>query len=179
MVFIHYSRVCFGTCISVYSPQTIPSEIGKLTSLQSLDLSLNGLSGYIPDEIFELSSLVKLDVGYQSLGNFNLTAWNCIRSDGTVADMEYSKGDPENDDNIGLEGQILGSESIKKLRYLNEISISSNSFSGVGFVLPIAVLCYETVGIISMYLLAACGLIISMLKLFFAKICPKYLILCF
>ena len=139
--------MCFGTCISVYSPQTIPSEIGKLTSLQRLDLSLNGLSGYIPDEIFEMSSLAELDVGYQ-LGFVSISSlakkeesgyqggneWNCTRSDGTLAYM----GDSD-----GLQGQILGSQSIKKLRYLNEISINSNSFSGVGNVCQW--LCYETV----------------------------------
>ena len=135
MLGIYYSHICFGICIFVYFPQTIPSEIGKLTSLQSLvDLSHNGLSGYIPDEIFELSSLVKLDVGNQFLSISSLVKledfgypggneWKCTRSDGTVAYM----GDSD-----GLQGQILGSKSIKKLRYLNEISISGNSFSGVG-----------------------------------------------
>ena len=43
-----------------------------------------------------------------------------------------SKGNPVNGIRYGLGGNILDSESIKKLQYLNEIFISYNSFSGVG-----------------------------------------------
>lgn len=37
---------------------TIPSEIGNLSSLQTLNLSFNWFSGYIPSTMFNMSSLI-------------------------------------------------------------------------------------------------------------------------
>ena len=104
--------------------QTIPSEIGTLSNLQQLELSQNGLSGFIPDELFEASSLSKLDLGYQAWND-----WNCTRSNGDVVSAGHSKGDPENDINYGLEGEILGNQT-GKLKYLKEIAVNDNYFSG-------------------------------------------------
>ena len=45
----------------------IPSEIGSLTSLNSLDLSNNQLTGEIPAEIGNLSNLYSLDLSDNQL----------------------------------------------------------------------------------------------------------------
>ncbi|XP_047154437.1 putative receptor like protein 25 [Vigna umbellata] len=45
----------------------IPSEIGNLSSLESLDLSRNHLHGRIPSSLSQLDFLGKLDLSYNSL----------------------------------------------------------------------------------------------------------------
>ncbi len=104
--------------------KTIPSEIGLLKHLTQLELELNGLSGLFSDELLRSTNLKILNVGYQV---FN--PWNCTRSDGTYVSVAFSMGDEENEMNLGLKGEILGSR-IGDLEYLKELSINDNNFSG-------------------------------------------------
>jgi hypothetical protein len=103
---------------------TIPSEIGLLSDLKHLDISLNGLSGFVADEFYNLSSLKYLDLSWQS-NNYYV---NCTTSDGSVVEPLYQLGDPDNDYNIGLRGKFL--EEIGRLRNLVHINLDQNSFEG-------------------------------------------------
>lgn len=102
---------------------TLPPEMGLLSNLQLLDLQSNGLSGYVTDEFFDLSMLVSLNISYQ------YSNWeNCTSSDGDVIEPFYQMGDPDNDENNGLEGNFL--EKIGRLQYLKEVNLDQNSFVG-------------------------------------------------
>ncbi|KAL7473672.1 hypothetical protein ACHAXS_014161 [Conticribra weissflogii] len=103
---------------------TIPPELGALSHLEQLDLYKNGLSGVIPNDLFEISSLMQINVAYQY---WNIH--NCTRSDGTMAEMQYARGDSRNDYNDGLKGEIFG-DSIAKLPNLMQIRVDDNSFDG-------------------------------------------------
>uniref|UniRef100_A0A7S1UTD1 Leucine-rich repeat-containing N-terminal plant-type domain-containing protein n=1 Tax=Grammatophora oceanica TaxID=210454 RepID=A0A7S1UTD1_9STRA len=50
---------------NMYGP--IPSQLGHLEGLITLELANNGLSGEIPDEFFLLTNLVKLDLNHNAL----------------------------------------------------------------------------------------------------------------
>ncbi|KAL7543754.1 hypothetical protein ACHAXR_013446 [Thalassiosira sp. AJA248-18] len=102
---------------------TLPPEIGNMESLQQLELEYNGLSGTFPDET-SLTNLVKLNLAEQTLNDQTYT-----RSDGTVVNKMFVRGDEANGINLGLSGKILGSH-IGRLASLKDISICGNSFSG-------------------------------------------------
>ena len=89
-----------------------------------LELSQNALSGLVPNEIFDASNLQKLDLAFQIYNS-----WNCTRSDGSVVEVYYSKGDPENSGNWGLEGEICDAR-IGKLQNLTQLLLNDNYFSG-------------------------------------------------
>ncbi len=78
----------------------------------------------IPNDLFEISSLMQINVAYQY---WNIH--NCTRSDGTMAEMQYARGDPRNDYNDGLKGEIFG-DNIAKLPNLMQIRVDDNSFDG-------------------------------------------------
>eukprot|EP00970_Alexandrium_tamarense_P015149 scaffold4733_cov170-Alexandrium_tamarense.AAC.63 len=103
---------------------SLPPEIGNMSNLQQLNLEYNGMSGFVPDELFEVSSLVQLNLGWQYAND-----WNCTASDGSVVSTSYAQGNPENGENLGLEGEILGAK-IGHLKYLKEITVNDNYFSG-------------------------------------------------
>jgi Leucine-rich repeat (LRR) protein len=52
---------------------SIPSELGGLEKLTTLDLSSNHLSGEIPLSIIKLVNLGNLDLGYNNLTSKNTT----------------------------------------------------------------------------------------------------------
>ena len=61
-----------GRVISIYMRNndllgSLPSEIGNLTMLTSLDLLSNNIEGKIPEEIGQLSNLWKIDLGFNRL----------------------------------------------------------------------------------------------------------------
>lgn len=96
---------------------TIPSEIGNLTGLTTLDLAHNKLNGSIPAEIGNLTALTRLDLLHNNLSGSipveigNLTAL-------TSLDLEFNR----------LSGPIptvLG--DLNELRYLN---LGANQLSG-------------------------------------------------
>mmetsp|Transcript_8965 Transcript_8965/g.18658 ORF Transcript_8965/g.18658 Transcript_8965/m.18658 type:complete len:745 (-) Transcript_8965:194-2428(-) len=94
---------------------TIPTEFGLLSNLMYLDFKDNGLSGYIPDSFFDLKSLVRLDLSY----NANYDS-NCTGSNGEIFEVPIS---------FGIEGTIL-EDKIENLRYLMDIDLTDNYFSG-------------------------------------------------
>lgn len=98
--------------------QTIPTEFGLLSNLMYLDFKDNGLSGYIPDSFFDLKSLVRLDLSY----NVNYDS-NCTGSNGDIFEIPIS---------FGIEGTIL-EDKIENLRYLMDIDLTDNYFSGVSW----------------------------------------------
>eukprot|EP01083_Nonionella_stella_P015763 44093_1 len=94
-----------------------------MESLQQLELEFNGLSGEFPGET-NLKSLEKLNLADQYLNDHE-----CIRSDGTLVNSLFMRGDQANPENLGMAGEILGPQ-IGQLPSLKEITIHGNSFSG-------------------------------------------------
>ena len=91
--------------------------------LKPSELGYNGLSGTFPDET-SLTTLVKLNLAEQCLNDHVYS-----RSDGTVVNKMFIRGDEANGKNPGLSGKILGPH-IAQLASLKDISIHGNSFSG-------------------------------------------------
>ena len=87
------------------------------------ELEFNGLSGEFPGET-NLKSLEKLNLADQYLND-----QECIRSDGTVVNTLFMRGDQANPENLGMAGEILGPQ-IGQLPSLKEITIRYNSFNG-------------------------------------------------
>ena len=70
-----------------FAPQTLPSNIGALTSLRTLTISRQpSLSGTIPSTLAQLTSLYTLDLSFNALGP-NLTA-----AIGAVANFNFILG---------------------------------------------------------------------------------------
>mmetsp|Transcript_16300 Transcript_16300/g.33955 ORF Transcript_16300/g.33955 Transcript_16300/m.33955 type:complete len:1126 (-) Transcript_16300:34-3411(-) len=103
---------------------TLPPEIGNMKVLEELHLESNSFSGIFPEQLYDLSNLVTVNIGFQK---FN--GWNCSRSDGGTVDMVFRMGDPENDDNLGFEGNFL-SYAIGNMHGLQNLAIEGNSFKG-------------------------------------------------
>jgi hypothetical protein len=102
---------------------TMPSEIGLLSYLHHIELYLNGLSGFIADDFFNLP-LEYVDLSYQDRYDHA----NCTSSDGSVIEMDYQMGDPDNDKNVGFQGNFF--EQISRLQNLRRVWLNWNSFSG-------------------------------------------------
>lgn len=96
---------------------TIPSSIGQLTYLETLELSFNKLEGSIPSEIGELKSLKTLAFN----GN-NLTGVipNSIEKLSSLSQLHLSSNQ--------LTGQLP--EAIASLEYLEILNVFDNNLSG-------------------------------------------------
>lgn len=100
--------------------------MGLLANVYHVDLSHNGLSGFVPDEFFNLSSLSTIDLGCQKYGGRYCHEINCTSSDGSVIDPQMK--DSGTVYKIGLEGTFF--EKIGLLKALKQIIVMGNSFSG-------------------------------------------------
>jgi len=96
---------------------SIPSEIGRLTSLTHLNLGFNQLKGNIPQEIFNLSNLVHL-----SLANNQL-----VGSIPTMISSLYSLS------HLNLAyNQLTGTvPTLKTLNKLTFVKLESNQLTGI------------------------------------------------
>ena len=67
--YVIYLYICILTCMSVAG--TLPSTIGSLTALTSLQINVTELSGSIPPSIGSITSLSNLDFSYNNLNGMN------------------------------------------------------------------------------------------------------------
>ncbi|KAK5782972.1 hypothetical protein PVK06_037478 [Gossypium arboreum] len=97
---------------------TTPSALGSITSLKTIDLSYNKLSGSIDSTIFNLSSLQIIDLSHNRLdGNLPADMGNRLPE---LKELYLSWNQ--------LYGEIPS--SLFNCRQLKELSLSSNSFTG-------------------------------------------------
>ncbi|MDD3685468.1 MAG: hypothetical protein PHE56_01755 [Bacteroidales bacterium] len=139
---IHISLVGTMDCPSCGLNGIIPSEIGNLTALQTIQLiGNNNLSGSIPSEIGDLDDLLKLEIY-----NCNLTGFipSAIANMSSIKELNLSENQlagiipPEFGNMLTLEkvnisvNQLSGSipEEIGNLTSLIEIDLSNNQLSG-------------------------------------------------
>ena len=102
---------------------TMQPEVGLMSSLRHIELNFNGMSGLIPDDFYNLPlEYVNLSDQVENEG------YNCTSSDGSVVDIYYQLGDPDNAVNIGFQGKFL--EQIGRLQNLRHLGLGWNSFSG-------------------------------------------------
>jgi hypothetical protein len=90
--------------------------------LQHIELNFNGLSEFVADDFYNLP-LEYVNLSYQ-----NMNEAKCTSNDGSVIEMYYQRGDPDNDKNIGFQGKFL--EQIGRLQNLRHLELCWNSFSG-------------------------------------------------
>ena len=121
---------------------TIPSQLGTLSSLQTLNLSNNQLSGTIPSSIFNISSLQILDLSNNLLSgsfpsiSFNMTSLQTIRLGENSLSGELPGNVFDNLPNLKFlhlsgnmfEGRIPS--TISKCKELQLLNFRTNSFTG-------------------------------------------------
>ena len=115
---VHSHRVTVLNISSLNLTGTIPSQLGNLSSLQSLNLSCNRLSGSIPSAIFTLYTLKYVNFrGNQLSGAFPSFIFN--KSSLQHLDFSYN----------ALSGEIPAN-ICSNLPFLESISLSQNMFHG-------------------------------------------------
>ncbi|KAK9949252.1 hypothetical protein M0R45_004785 [Rubus argutus] len=102
---------------SAMKPSVLPAEIGNLTKLEWLYLSLTGLTGHIPDSIGNLVSLKNLDLSQNSLSGKIPESIGSLRG---VQQIELFLNQ--------LSGELP--ESIANLTSLQNLDLSQNGLTG-------------------------------------------------
>jgi Leucine-rich repeat (LRR) protein len=95
----------------------IPTEIGRLVKLESLMLSFNQLSGTIPDEVFAMTNLKHLDLSY------NILSGSLSSHVDLMVNLTY----------FSLESNLFGGSlpaQIGNLTSLRQLALSLNHFNG-------------------------------------------------
>lgn len=139
---IHWHRVTALNISYFDLTGAIPSQLGNLSSLQTLDLSNNQLSGPIPSSIFSISTLKLLDLSFNQLsGSFPSLISN--RSSLQVLDLNFNGLSDEFPPNLCnnlpflehffFTGNMFHGEipsNLSNCKQLQLLSLSFNEFSG-------------------------------------------------
>ena len=119
----------------------IPTELGSLSSLQSLELSSNQLTGAIPAELENLSDLQGLSLFYNQLtgeiplelGSLSNLQWLDLAGNQLMGEIPPELGSLSNLQRLSLAGnQLMGAipTELGSLSSLTSLSLSGNELSG-------------------------------------------------
>jgi len=122
-----------------YISGSIPTELGKLIHLESLNLGKNGLSGSIPAELGNLISLKYLDLGVNSLshsipvelGNLSQLEFFNLRYNDLSGSIPAELGNLINLKSLDLSGNQLSDIPVEigNLSHLEFLDLSDNQLS--------------------------------------------------